>query len=125
MVTDSRRIEGQDLTLSRLNVAIDALNIATDCSSVAPAKAAFGAVGVLLTMIKVHGPVFYGEVGFLLTFLQDTMTSQRDYVDIGLACADICSVLDQGMDGKPLNDLSRSVYDAIHQLTMCVKSGIP
>lgn len=121
MASDSRRLKRRDSTLSTLNGAIDALNIAKELSSVAQAKAVFGSVGVLLTVIKVRGFVFFGEVSFLLTSLQD-MTNELDYVDIGLVCADICTVLNRGMDGKPPNDLSRSVYEAIHQLTMCVKS---
>ena len=45
------------------------------------------------------------------------MANEREYVELGLSCADICKALDRGMDGKKLNDLSKSVYDAINQLT--------
>ena len=47
---------------------------------------------------------------------QDTISNEQDYVDLGLSCADICRALDRGMDGKKLDDLSRSVCDAISQL---------
>ena len=55
-----------------------------------------------------------------LTRTQDTMANEQDYVDLGLSCADICKALERGMDGKSLNDLSKSVCDAINQLTMWV-----
>ena len=45
------------------------------------------------------------------------MVNEADYVDVGLFCADICRALDRGMNGKKLDDLSRSVCDAINQLT--------
>jgi hypothetical protein len=45
------------------------------------------------------------------------MANELDYVDLGLSCADICRALDRGMNGKKLDDLSRSVCEAINQLT--------
>ena len=45
------------------------------------------------------------------------MINETDYVDLGLACADICTALGRGMDGKKLDDLSQSVSEAIGQLT--------
>ena len=44
------------------------------------------------------------------------MVNEQDYVELGLSCADICRALDRGMDGKKLDDLSKSVCDAINQL---------
>jgi len=49
------------------------------------------------------------------------MLNELDYVDLGLFCADICRALDRGMGGKSLDDLSRSVCDAITQLTVWVE----
>ena len=49
---------------------------------------------------------------------QDSMANDLDYVDLGLNCADICRALDRGMNGKRLDDLSQSVWEAIAQLTM-------
>jgi len=46
------------------------------------------------------------------------MLNELDYVDLGLFCADICKALEQGMGGKSLDDLSRSVRDAINKLTL-------
>jgi len=53
-----------------------------------------------------------------LTRSQDSMLNELDYISLGLFCADICGALEQGMDGKSLDDLSRSVRDAINQLTV-------
>ena len=47
-----------------------------------------------------------------------------DYVDLGLACAEVCKALDRGMDGKKLDDLSLSVREAINQLTTWAKPAI-
>ena len=48
------------------------------------------------------------------------MANKQDYVDLGLSCADICKALERGMGGKKLNELSKSVCDAITQLTTWV-----
>jgi len=45
------------------------------------------------------------------------MVNKSDYVDLGLACADVCRALDRGMGGKRVDELSRSVFEAIGQLT--------
>ena len=52
------------------------------------------------------------------------MANEQDYVDLGLSCADICKALERGMGGKSLNDLSKSVCDAINQLTTWVQLAI-
>ena len=50
-------------------------------------------------------------------FLQNFMVSEDDYVELGLNCAEICRALDRGTSGKGLDELSKSVCDAINQLT--------
>jgi len=45
------------------------------------------------------------------------MVNEMDYVELGLACADVCTALDRGLSGKRLNDLNNSVWEAIGQLT--------
>ena len=45
------------------------------------------------------------------------MANEQEYVEVGLSCADICKALDRRMNGKKLDDLSKSVRDAISQLT--------
>lgn len=46
------------------------------------------------------------------------MINQTDYVELGLACADVCRALDRGLGGKMLDDLNDTVCEAIKQLTM-------
>ena len=54
MTDKSQRPKGPgDGVLSTLNIAIEGLNIAKDVMGIAPAKAAFGTVAILLTMIRV------------------------------------------------------------------------
>ena len=54
MATKTQQQKGRDGVLSSLNMAIDALNLAKELSSITPAKAVFGSVSILLTMIKVR-----------------------------------------------------------------------
>ena len=56
-------------------------------------------------------------MGFLLTSLQDFIANEEDYVELGLHCAEICKAIDRGMSGKRLDELNRSVGEAINQLT--------
>ena len=56
MDTNSQRQKRQGNTLSLLNVTIEAMNLAKEVSSATPAKAIFGSVSVLLTMIRVRFP---------------------------------------------------------------------
>ena len=46
------------------------------------------------------------------------MINQADYVDLGLACAEVCTALSRGLGEKKLNELNDSVCEAISQLTM-------
>ena len=45
------------------------------------------------------------------------MANRTDYVELGLACAEVCKALDRGMNGRQMNELSQSVFEAIEQLT--------
>lgn len=45
------------------------------------------------------------------------MVNEEDYVDLGLACADVCRALDDGMNGGRVDELCQSVSEAIGQLT--------
>ena len=62
MTNKSQQPKGRDGILSPLNVAIDGLNLAKELSSATPAKAVFGSVAVLLTMIKVRFLPFSDEI---------------------------------------------------------------
>lgn len=54
----------------------------------------------------------------LIGCIQDSMMNKEDCVELGLACADVCTALQRGLNGKTLNDLNNSVCEAIKQLTM-------
>ena len=62
MDAKSKRQKRRENTLSLLNVAIDALDLAKEVSSVTPAKAIFGSVSALLSMIRVHFPIFFDNI---------------------------------------------------------------
>jgi len=51
--------QGQNDTLSSLNTAIDALDLAKDATGVTPTRAAFTSASALLTLIKVRFPQIY------------------------------------------------------------------
>jgi len=44
------------------------------------------------------------------------MIKRVDCVELGLACADVCTSLDRGLNGKRSNDLNNTVRGAINQL---------
>jgi len=45
------------------------------------------------------------------------MANEADFVELGLACADVCKALARGTDGRRVDQLSQSILDAIEQLT--------
>ena len=55
--------------LSSLNVIIEGLNVAQNLSSITPAKAIFGTVGVILTMIRV-------SFSFLLLYIRPPQANE-------------------------------------------------
>jgi len=44
------------------------------------------------------------------------MVNKQDYVELGLACTDVCRALERGMGGRRLDELGSSVREAIEQL---------
>lgn len=44
------------------------------------------------------------------------MTNEADYVTLGLTCAEICTALEQGLDGKEWDELNPSVRKAVEKL---------
>ena len=50
--------KSRDNTLTLLNAAIEAMNLAKEIVSVTPAKVVFGSAGILLSMIRVRLPRF-------------------------------------------------------------------
>ena len=72
---------------------------------------------------KSFGPIWTcishsSTMDFWFAFIQDTMSNDRDYVDVGLCCADVRQVLDRGLNGRRLDELSPSVLSAIRNLSM-------
>ena len=119
MDTNSKQQKRRDDVLSLLDAATVAMNLANEVSSIAPAKAVFGSVSILLTMIRVSFTLFSGEPPSF-TCNQDSMANKTDYVELGLACANVCAALGRGMGGKRLDDVKQSVREAIAQLSMWV-----
>ena len=117
MEVEPQRPKGREGTISTLNAAIEVINLAKEVSSIAPAGAVFGSVSVILTTIKVSLPSGFLLIGCRPKWTQDAMINQMDYVELGLACAEVCTALDRGLNGKRLNDLNNSVCEAINQLT--------
>ena len=54
MEAESQRPKGQGGAISALNVAIEALNLAKEVSTIPLAKTVFGSVSVVLAMIRVN-----------------------------------------------------------------------
>ena len=52
------------------------------------------------------------------------MINKTDYVELGLACADVCRALERAMNGKKEDDLSQSMSEAMSRLTTWVKPMI-
>ena len=100
MATKSLRPKARDAALSRLDVAIEVLNVAKEISGIAPIQAALGSLGGLLTVIRVRSLLLRGGRAFDFMFVQDTMASEQGYVELGLSCADICQALDRGTEAK-------------------------
>jgi hypothetical protein len=118
MDSDARQQKRTDAIISSLNVAIEASNLAKEICGITPAKAAFGSFSVILTMIKVGLSTLSVLVNCrLIESIQESMTNETDCVELGLACAEVCTALSRGLDGKLLKDLNNSVCEAIKQLT--------
>ncbi|KAF9781519.1 hypothetical protein BJ322DRAFT_1111447 [Thelephora terrestris] len=100
MASTSQTQKGRHGVRSTLSAAIKVISLARDaCHHIPPAQVAFGIAGALLTMIR------------------DSLANQEDFVDLGRACADVCKILDRGLKGRRLGDLSPSVLEAIEELT--------
>jgi hypothetical protein len=44
------------------------------------------------------------------------MANDQDYVNLGRACGDVCQVLYRRLEGKRLDELNQSIFDAIGDL---------
>ena len=100
----------------RLDEAIEVMDQAEKRSCIAPAKAVFGSVGCLLTVVKVR---FLSSAIICSRFTrnQEPTANDTDCVELGLSCADVCQALDRGLNGRRVGELNQSVLGAIEQLT--------
>jgi hypothetical protein len=116
MGPDAQRQKHRENVLSSLNMAIETLNLVKEVSSIMPAKTFFGSAGIILTMIRVDLSLLR-LIGYkLMERAQDSMTNEKDCVELGLACTGVCIALNRGLDGRSLKDLNNSVCVAFEQL---------
>ena len=107
--------KGRESAISALNAVVEALNLAKEVSSIVPAEAVFASVSVILAMIRVSFlPVFVDRLQTEIHPGQDTMVDRADYIELGLACTDVRTALNQGLNGKRFNN---SVREAINRFT--------
>lgn len=111
-----QRSNDQDNLTSALSTAIEGFNLAKEVMNIAPAKAAFGSVSIILTMVRVRCGFPESSLS-VLKYIQDSRLNEEDYIKLGIACAEVCIALSRGMNGRRLEDLNRSVSEAIVQLT--------
>ena len=115
-MASSQQQKGRDGVLTTLDLSIQALNIAKDACGIPPAQVALGSASVLLTMIRVR--FFLSREHKPLTLVvQDTMANDKDYVELGEACGEVCQALYQRLKGRRSDELNQSVLGAIETLT--------
>jgi len=51
------------------------------------------------------------------SLIQNSLVKKTEYVELGLTCADVCEVLNRGMDRREADQLSQPVLEAIEDLT--------
>lgn len=112
-----QRSNDQDHSTFALNTAIEGFNLAKEVMNIAPAKAAFGSVSIILTMIRVRSSRLQSPLA-ALNYVQDSRLNEEEYIKLGIAYAQVCIALSRGANGKHLEDLNQSVSEAIVQLTM-------
>jgi hypothetical protein len=44
------------------------------------------------------------------------MGNREDYLELGVACGDVCEALERGLNRRQADQLGRPVFDAIEQL---------
>ena len=67
MDANSQQQNRRENALSLLNVATEAVNLAKEVTSATPAKAVFGSVGAILSMIRVCSLLFFGDISGIHT----------------------------------------------------------
>jgi len=81
MASTSVQAEGRDVVLPTLDVLIQMLEIAKDaCRNIPKAQIAVGSVSALLIMIR------------------NTVANDKDYVNLGRDCGEVCKILSRGLN---------------------------
>ena len=114
--TSSQRPKGRNDLLSTLDVFIQALSIVKDTCAIPPAQVAFSCSSALLAIIRVRFPLVCQD-RFLTQAVQYTMANDRDYIQLGLACASACQVVHQALKRVQLDELGQPAIDTIRDLT--------
>jgi len=99
MDTNTQRPKEQKGTISALDAAIEVSNRTGKVSHVAPAKAAFGSVTDLLTMIRVCFRFFCNHLLHVHAGRQDLAVDEMDYVELDGLCRHLRSAR-PGDEGK-------------------------
>ena len=110
-----------DLALIALDGAIVVMDLAEKGSNIPPAKAIFGTVGIILATIKVRLLLFNDNFP-IFTHNQDSEV--HEHVELGLFCTDICEELDRCLFGRKMDELTKSVCDAMDRLASWVQLAI-
>jgi hypothetical protein len=115
MAAESPQLKGRDRAIPALDALIQILEVAKVACVFPPAQVAIGSTSALLMIIRVRSLLATSSLRF--TFVQDSMANKKDYVELGKSCGRVCQALDRGLDGRQLDELSRSVLEAIGELT--------
>lgn len=104
--------------LISLNAAVITLDLARDKTNLEAAKDAFNSTSTLLATIRVHFLLVQVNPCFPIAdrCAQDSMIKEVDFVELGLACAGVCQVLDQVIAGGRQEQPSQSILGVIEQL---------
>lgn len=105
-----------DGILPSLDVGIQKLDGARGICGIPPAKDAFGEASALLATIKV-GSFLLCDDKLPIHVFKDITVNKQDYIELGMSCAGVCGILDRGLCGRQLDELSQPVLEAINQLT--------
>ena len=95
---------------------IQALSIAKDTCAIPQAQVAFSSASALLAIIRVRFSLLC-QGKFLTHAVQYTMTNDRDYIELGLACASACQVIHQALKRAQPDELGQPAIDTIRDLT--------
>lgn len=116
MEAGSQQQRGLDDALSSLDAVANTLELARDSVNMKPANGMFSSSVALLTTIRVSLPPT-NLAHAVADAMWDSMINKANYVELGLACADLCKVLHQGMGERQVGQSVQSVLEAIERLT--------